>query len=218
LAVASISNRHRSRRRNRAVALVFAASLLIGGWAGCSPGPAAYDEAATMQAGLEALHSRHDPNAAIAAFRKVLEHNPSHYGATFQLAAALDAAGRESEARPVWEKMLAMAESHSDLQTAATVRAHLAGDAVASEAATMQAGLDALYRRHDSAEAIVQFRKVLERNPTHYGATFQLASALDAAGKPAEARPLWEKMLSMAEAVQDKETADRARARLKANP
>src|SRR5204863_203590 len=110
------------------------------------------------------------PGGATAAARFL---NPTHYGATFQLAAALDAAGRPSEARPVWEKMLAMAESHSDLQTAATVRAHLAGDGVASDAATMQAGLDALYRRHDPAEAIVQFRKILERNPTHYGATFQ---------------------------------------------
>ena len=207
-------NRHRSRRRNRTLALVFVAPLWIGAWAGCSPN---YDEAATMQRGLHALRT-HDPNAAIAAFREVLEHNPNHYGATFQLAAALDAAGRASEARPVWEKMLAMAESHQDTETAAVARTHLAGDGSTSEAATMQAGLDALYQRHDPVEAIVQFRKVLERNPTHYGATFQLASALDAAGKPAEARPLWEKMLQMAEAVQDKETADRARARLQAKP
>ena len=82
----------------------------------------------------------------------------------------------------------------------------------------MQAGLDALYKRHDSAEAVVQFRKVLESNPTHYGATFQLATALDAAGKRAEARPLWEKMLEMAEASKDIDTADKARARLHSSP
>ena len=67
-------------------------------------------------------------------------------------------------------------------------------------------------------EAIVQFRKVLEHNPTHYGATFQLATALDMAGKRAEARPLWEKMLQMAEASKDIETADKARARLHSTP
>ena len=114
--------------------------------------------------------------------------------------------------------MLAMAESHDDKQTAATARAHLAGDGSGSEAATMQAGLDAFYARHDSAEAIGQFRKVLARNPTHYGATFQLASALDAADKRAEARPLWEKTLQMADATQDTATADTARARLQAKP
>jgi tetratricopeptide (TPR) repeat protein len=112
--------------------------------------------------------------------------------------------------------MLAMAESHDDKATAAAARAHLAGDGSASEAATMQAGLDALYKRHDSDEAIAQFLKVLERNPIHYGATFQLASALDAAGKRAEARPLWERMVQMAEATQDTATADAARARLQA--
>src|SRR5207302_6511642 len=143
--------------------------LLVGPWAGCSPKPAADDDATTMKAGLDALSARHDPGVAVAAFRKVLEHNPNHYGATFQLAAALEAAGRPDEARPLWEKMLAMAESHQDTETAASARAHLAGDAAgASEAVTMQAGLDALYQRHDPAEAIAQFRKVLEHNPTHY--------------------------------------------------
>jgi len=192
--------------------------LLVGPWAGCSPKPAADDDATAMQAGLDALYARHDPGVAVAAFRKVLEHSPNHYGATFQLAAALEAAGRPDEARPLWEKMLAMAESHDDQPTAATARAHLAGDGGGSEAATMQAGLDALYARHDSTEAIAQFRKVLTRNPTHYGATFQLASALDAADKRAEARPLWEKTLQMAEATQDRAIADTARARLQAKP
>src|SRR5438093_937799 len=183
-------NRHPTRHPSRRLALAFMVPLLIGAWAGCSSKPAANDDAALMKAGLEALQRR-DPETAIADFRKVLEHTPDHYGATFQLAAALEAAGRPDEARPLWEKMVTMAESHQDTETAASARAHLAGDAAgASEAVTMQAGLDALYRRHDPAEAIVQFRKVLEHNPTHYGATFQLASALDAAGKRAEARPL----------------------------
>lgn len=207
-----------SRRPSCKLALVFLAPLLLGAWPGCSSKPAANDDGALMNAGLEALHTRHDPETAIADFRKVLEHTPDHYGATFQLAAALEAAGRRGEARPLWEKMVAMAESHQDTETAASARAHLAGDSGASEAVTMQAGLDALYKRHDPAEAITQFRKVLEHNPTHYGATFQLATALDAAGKRAEARPLWETMLQMAEASKDMETADKARARLHSTP
>ena len=87
-----------------------------------------------------------------------------------------------------------------------------------SEEAMMRAGLDALYTRRDPIEAAAQFRQVLERNPTHYGATYQLAAALDAAGKPSEARPLWEKVLQMAEESNDKPTADTARTRLTQQP
>ena len=78
----------------------------------------------------------------------------------------------------------------------------------------MGAGLDALYRLRDADIAATLFRTVLKRNLTHYGATFQLAMALDRAGKPAEARPLWGKMLAMAEGAHDAETAATARARL----
>jgi hypothetical protein len=48
----------------------------------------------------------------------------------------------------------------------------------------------------------------------HYGATFQLARALDQAGKPAEARPWWEKVLTLADGYKDAATAGIARARL----
>src|SRR5205809_7965916 len=136
-------DRSGSRRPSWKLALVFLAPLLLSAWSGCSPKPAANDDEALMKAGLEALQTRHDPETAIADFRKVLEHTPDHYGATFQLAAALEAAGRRDEARPLWEKMVAMAESHQDTETAASARAHLAGDAAgASGAVTMQAGLD----------------------------------------------------------------------------
>ena len=82
----------------------------------------------------------------------------------------------------------------------------------------MKAGLDALYGKKDAAAAVVEFRKVLEVNPNHYGATFQLARALDESGKPAEARPLWEKALKMAEGFKDAETAKMARERLARRP
>jgi hypothetical protein len=78
----------------------------------------------------------------------------------------------------------------------------------------MRAGLDALYQRNDPADAVVRFRQVLERNAAHYGATLQLAKALDRAGKPDEAVAQWKKILEMAEAVHDAETARTAWARL----
>ena len=167
-----------------------------------------------MKAGLDALYAQHDPDGAATQFRAVLNLNPTHYGATFQLARALDEAGKPGEARPLWEKVLQMAERSSDKPTADTARARLGQSDGASQEAMMRAGLDALYTRRDADGAIVLFRKVLAQNPAHYGATFQLATALDRAGKPKEARPLWEQVLQIAERVNDKPTADTARARL----
>jgi cytochrome c-type biogenesis protein CcmH/NrfG len=78
-----------------------------------------------MKAGLDALYGKKDPNAAAAEFRKVLAENPTHYGATYQLAKALDQAGKPAEARPLWEKVVKMAEGYGDQNTLATARARL---------------------------------------------------------------------------------------------
>ena len=79
-----------------------------------------------MQAGMDALYTRGDPEAAAAEFRKVLEGHPDHYAATFHLATALDRAGRPAEARAYWEKLLGMAERAQDSRMVATIRARLA--------------------------------------------------------------------------------------------
>jgi tetratricopeptide (TPR) repeat protein len=92
---------------------------------------------------------------------------------------------------------------------------HFEGLIIAKDIGTnMAAGLDALYQRNDPVEAVARFRKVLERNPAHYGATLQLAKALDRAGKSDEALAWWKDILQMAEAAHDAETAGTARARL----
>ena len=88
-------------------------------------GPPAESEEALMTAGLDSLYKQRDAPAAAAFFRRVLELNPTHYGATFQLARALDQAGRRNEARPLWEKALRMAEGYHDAPTVATIRARL---------------------------------------------------------------------------------------------
>lgn len=175
-----------------------------------------------MTAGLDALYKRHDPATAAARFREVLAQSPEHYGATFQLATALDQAGDARASRPVWERMLKLAEAIRDEKTAEAARARLAEidkipglkPEIDPEAEAMSAAVETLYTKHDPAGAAVLFRKILARNPEHYGATFQLATTLDQAKKPAEARPLWEKVLKMAAAVQDSKTEGAARARL----
>ena len=173
---------------------------------------------AQMTKGLDSLYVKNDPGAAVTAFRKVLAKNPEHYGANYQLAVALDRSGKAGEARPVWEKSLAMAEAIKDERTADAVRRRLGLPILSPEDAAMKTGLDALYARKDAAAAVPEFRRVLQLNPNHYGATFQLATALDQVGKRAEARPLWEKALEMAKGYKDKATADTTAARLATKP
>ena len=129
--------------------------------AGCASPPVTDQPVATMQAGLDALYARHDPSAAAIEFRKVLAANPTHCGATFQLAAALDAAGRPDEARPLWQKMLGLAEQAGDQRTIAMARAHLGPLPGETQATIMGVGLDALYQRHDPTVAVAEFQKVL---------------------------------------------------------
>lgn len=78
----------------------------------------------------------------------------------------------------------------------------------------MDDGLSALYTRHDAPTAVERFRDVLARNPGHYGARVQLAKALDTAGRPADARPVWEAVLAAAEGIGDSATVLMARTRL----
>jgi len=172
---------------------------------------------ALMKNGLDALYVKSDPDSAVKAFRKVLAKNPEHYGANFQLAVALDRTGKPAEAVPQWEKSLAMAVAIKDETTADAARKRLGRAGSPVEEPTMKAGLDALGRK-DLAAAIVEFRKVLEMNPDHYGANFQLAIALDESGQHAEARPLWKTVAKMATAYGDQRTLDTARARIAKSP
>jgi len=181
VAPATLTYTSRATTHMGASILAVALAIALGG---CSPKPVAEDQVAAMQAGLDAFYTRHDPQAAVLEFQKVLAANPSQYGATFQLAAALDAAGRSDEARPLWEKMLTLDESSGDQQTAARARAKLSQPPVATEETLMRAGLDALYQRTTPPAAAAEFQRVLAKNPTHYGATFQLAAALDSRPSP----------------------------------
>ena len=193
-----------------------AALLMLTGLVACGPRPS--EEEARMKQGLEALHMHHDPYAAAAQFRIVVERNPAHYAANHELALALDAAGEEEQAQWAWEKVLVLADSVGDKQTADAAHVRLglrrAGRQEKGQEDLMRAGLDALYATREPKTAIAKFNELLAVNPTHYGATYQLAKALDAAGIPSEARAQWEKVLRMAEQAKDEQTIDAARVRL----
>ena len=171
-------------------------------------------EAQMMDSGLARLRAG-DNAAAEQQFRSLLERNPTHYGAHYQLAVALDRGGKPTDARLVWDQVRVAAEAAKDSATLATVRARLAAPDTVSLERVMQSGLDLLYKDANPTGASEKFREVLKRNPTHYGATFQLAKALDLAGQRAQATPLWQKVLGMAVSYKDQQTIDAARARLK---
>ena len=195
--------------------------LLASAACGTEKGAAAADSAAAdptaarMKEGLAFLYERNDPYAAEAAFREVLRVNPTHYGAHFQLARATDQEGKPAEARPMWQEVLKSAEAINDTATMSTARARLAMPDTVSVAGMMATGVYELYKVKDPNAAAVEFRKVLEKNPTHYGATYQLAAALDQAGKQADAKPLWEKVLAMATTYKDSATIATAQSKLK---
>ena len=86
------------------------------------------------------------------------------------------------------------------------------------EEALMTEGMAFLYGRSDPAGAADRFRKVLALNPTHYGAHYQLAVALDKLGDAKNARPLWEQVLRMAQQYNDVATMNTAQTRLQKNP
>jgi hypothetical protein len=72
-----------------------------------------------MKAGLAAMYERRDARAAAALFREVLTNRADHYGATFQLAKALDQSGDSTAALPVWRRILDLARTAGDSTTAA---------------------------------------------------------------------------------------------------
>ena len=88
---------------------------------------AAEDDASLMKTGVDLLYAKNNPAEAAAAFRKVLEHEPAHYGATYQLATALERSGRKKESSQAWEKTLELAEKYNDENSAEAARSRLPG-------------------------------------------------------------------------------------------
>ena len=180
-----------------------------------TPAAAKENEADLMQRGLQQMYQSQNPIGAEATFRAVLALNPAHYGAHYQLAVALDRGGRPADARPEWNEVLRLAESFKDTTVAKTARTRLAAPDTASQDGMMARGLDLMYAHNDLVGAIEQFKSVLARNRTHYGATYQLAVALDRAGRADEAKAVWQRVLPMAIQFKDQKTIDTARARLR---
>src|SRR5262249_23849292 len=81
--------------------------------------------------------------------------------------------------------------------------------------AAMAAGLIYQYHLGDPARAVERYRTVLRLVPTHYGAHYQLAVALLAAGREAEAPAACLAFVPLAERANDRATLDQAPAALR---
>lgn len=177
--------------------------------------PAADTATVLMDRGLALLYQSNDPVAAQDVFRNVIQQNPTHYGAHYQLAVALDRGGQPAQARIAWEEMRKLAEAIRDTATLRTVQRRLASPDTASPDAMMNLGLHYLYKQSDASSAAQQFRNVIAKVPTHYGATYQLAKSLDLMGQRDQATPYWRKVLGMATQYRDERTIQQARERLR---
>jgi tetratricopeptide (TPR) repeat protein len=81
----------------------------------------------------------------------------------------------------------------------------------------MLAALLYQYRLQNPAAAIERYGRVLRLVPAHYGAHYQLAVALFAAGKQEEARRAWRTFEAMAKAIGDRKSIDVAPVALRAS-
>ncbi len=99
-----------------------------------------------MARGTDLLYKSADPVGAEAVFREVLQRTPTHYGAHYQLAVALDKGGRPAEARAVWDAVLKSAEAISDTTSVRIARTRLAGPDTASQDAMMVLGMATTYK------------------------------------------------------------------------
>ncbi|HEY2775245.1 MAG TPA: tetratricopeptide repeat protein [Candidatus Binatia bacterium] len=133
-----------------------------------------------------------------------------HYGN------ALERQGRLSDAVAEFRRASELDPNDENSRTALarTSDALAAADATKAEAAMMSEGIRLLDIDHDPERAVEQFQALLQRHPGHYGATYQLARALDAAGRGGEALEIWQKALEMARQTHDTQAEARIVKRL----
>ena len=184
--------------------------------AGLARTAAGSEDSRDMGAAVHLLHKAGRPADAVPFLKSILSRNPTHYGATYQLATALTRLGQHAEAATTWATMASLArEAHAEAVEREAVAQQAAAQRALAEQG-MAAGVAALYQRKDAQAAVAHFRSVLALDKTHYGANYQLARALDAAGEVAEARAAWQTVRAAAETIGDKSTLQTATERLEA--
>jgi Tfp pilus assembly protein PilF len=156
--------------------------------------------------------------------------NPGLALTAYYRGAALERLGRFDEALDAYRRTTALDPHHAgawQAQAAVLERREAWADAAAAfdraleenptlVEAAMRAGLLYHYRLADAARAVERYRTALRLTPTHYGAHYQLAMALLAAGEPDAARAAWSAFTPLAEQHGDRASLESAPEALRA--
>ena len=188
---------------------------------------------AYVQMNLAALEAREGrPEASLRWANEAVRCNPGLALARVHRAQAYERLGRRDEALAEYREATRIDPAHAEAWMSrgrlledrgdwtAAVDAFeraFAIDPTSTEAA-MRAGLLFHYRLGDSRTAAERYRRVLALNPQHYGAHYQLAVALLAAGQRSQALAAWARFVPMAEAIGDQASISQAPAELRGAP
>jgi len=153
---------------------------------------------------------------AVEQGRQSVRFGPELSKSYYYLGLALEKQGNVTEAATSLRRAAALDPNDAAAKSASarTAAAQAAADAKKAETALMAEGLRLLDGDREAERAAGVFRELLKRSPGHYGATYQLARSLDAAHRPEEAAPLWQKMLILSREARDKQTEAKVRERL----
>ena len=180
---------------------------------------------AYIQMNLSALEAREGDLAA--SFRwadEALRCQPDVALTHYYRARALERLGRRDEALAEYGQATSIDDQHADswvgqgrlleeqgtwAEAAAVYDRALTVNPADADAA-MLAGL--VYHHHlgQSARAVERYQTVLQLEPHHYGAHYQIALALLASGRTADARAAWREFVGLAAAIGDRESIDGA--------
>lgn len=143
----------------------------------------------------EALERLGRGDAALGEYREATRLDPDHAKAWAAQGRLLEARGEWAAAAAAFDRAVAIDPTDAD--------------------AAMRAGLLFHHRLGDGVAAVERYRHVLALNPAHYGASYQVAVALLAAGRPEDARDAWARFVPMAEAIGDAKSVAEAPAALR---
>ena len=115
-----------------------------------------------------------------------------------------------------WTKQGKLLEARGDWAAAADAYDRATDAAPDGAEPPMLAGLAHHYRLGDYAGAVARYREVLRRDPSHYGARYQLAMALLRTGAVDQARAVWATFAARARGQGDAASLASAPAELRA--
>jgi hypothetical protein len=175
------------------------------------------DDPTQLAAEAKAARGRNDARRAAVLWRRRASRYPADTAAWRMAAEALDASGQVDEGRRIWLKVreLALRSGDKTSMDAAHDRLDDPEEEIA-EAGWMNDALAALYQKNDPPTAVSLLKTILAQTPAHFGASFQLARALEAAGQKKEALEQWKHFRAMPETANDAPSAKMAEDRIHA--